>query len=611
MKYLFGVNLRSGVTACKTVASIFIIFLLSMMFFLSFSIPAYAEDNAKPGLPDDARVNNNHRQEVTRSVNLYSSANGPVNIEIGTVAAETKEKGYRLKHVGFAYEVYYGEEPKNEFFEFRANGRAVTLGIDLSANGLEPTSKKQLKTEKNKVKYEEFLPDVDFIYTPLQSGIKEEIVLKKPEATGKLTWNMKNEGAAYEMGNDGSVIFKSEAGEPVFRFLKPFMVDAAGVRSESASLSVEDVGGTLKLKLDIDDNWVKAPERVFPVVIDPTVILEQDPSSGMDTYITESAGTQGTNFGYTDRLVVGRVANGGVVTKERSLIKFNLSSLPKGLGVIESAVLHLYTIPGSQTSASVVAYPLNQAWLEREASWSEAQKGKTWMTAGGSFNLSNGISSASSQSGEVTLDVRSLVERWVNGGMVGIGGMANDGILLMLQDEVTATTQEFLFASSDYPDYQLRPRLEVTYTEDQEPPDYVDIYVLDNPDGTKSIWVEVIDDGGPARAELYLDGGLLAVLDDKYLLAGLPNDKLYEYILDPTTLENGTHKITAKGYDLAGNSSEINSVSLLKDSFVDMAKVDTGKSNVNVDNEKGAVNLYKTSDVAISGITASSVKNDP
>ncbi|MBT7915172.1 hypothetical protein HN588_14845, partial [Candidatus Bathyarchaeota archaeon] len=83
-----------------------------------------------------------------------------------------------------------------------------------------------------------------------------------------------------------SPTFQDSNGEYLFHFEKPYAYDANGARTDNVLMQIgEDrsVPGKYYLKLTVDPTWLNDPARVYPVVIDPTVVH--------DTTTEFSAGT--------------------------------------------------------------------------------------------------------------------------------------------------------------------------------------------------------------------------------------------------------------------------------------------------------------------------------
>lgn len=113
-----------------------------------------------------------------------------------------------------------------------------------------------------------------------------------------------------------------------------------------------------------------------------------------------------SNFGTSDKLMTGKVGSGE--TKERSLIQFNIDSIPSN-ATITSAVLHLYLM-GCMGGA-----PTNLLHIDRTTSpWFE--KTATWNNAKNIFSSwSTGSVSCNSIFSYVKFDMTSLVKTWYNG----------------------------------------------------------------------------------------------------------------------------------------------------------------------------------------------------
>jgi hypothetical protein len=159
----------------------------------------------------------------------------------------------------------------------------------------------------------------------------------------------------------------------------------------------------------------------------------------------------------------------------RSLLQFDLSSLPAGAR-IQSARLSVYetiTLRGSGvvgvhrvTTPSAEGVGQNTC-VGSGATWTQTGLGAAWSQAGGDFT-SPDQASVSKHAGDLpgwdTFDVTPLAQEWFT------GAFANDGVVLRLDDEsaspcTTVTNcNHWAYASNDYSDASLRPRLTITYT---------------------------------------------------------------------------------------------------------------------------------------------------
>jgi hypothetical protein len=107
-----------------------------------------------------------------------------------------------------------------------------------------------------------------------------------------------------------------------------------------------------------------------------TLTITPDATAGLDDYIYDYAPTN--NYGTTDFIIIG---NEGAVG--RTLIQFDLSSLPSD-AVISSATLSLYCITdGSSNARTFRVYRMKRSWVENGATWGVWDYGHNWTTAGG------------------------------------------------------------------------------------------------------------------------------------------------------------------------------------------------------------------------------------
>ena len=73
---------------------------------------------------------------------------------------------------------------------------------------------------------------------------------------------------------DGSVLLRGADGEPVYEIPAPYLADADGATSlEDAAYKLERVSGGYLLTVEADPEWMNAPERAYPVTLDPTILL--------------------------------------------------------------------------------------------------------------------------------------------------------------------------------------------------------------------------------------------------------------------------------------------------------------------------------------------------
>ena len=182
-------------------------------------------------------------------------------------------------------------------------------------------------------------------------------------------------------------------------------------------------------------------------------VLQPDATAGKDAYIR--ADFPSSNFGSAATLFIGLTASND---KLRSLIEFNVSSVPSG-DTITSAVLELYVNDsGSGSEVTAEIYALTRSWIEGEVAWDRRTSSLGWVSNGGDFEASAENSTVITSNGLYSFDVTSLVRRWHN------GSLTNNGLIAKTPE--TAGRRGF-YSSDGNPNE--RPKLTINHTSNAPP----------------------------------------------------------------------------------------------------------------------------------------------
>jgi RHS repeat-associated protein len=152
--------------------------------------------------------------------------------------------------------------------------------------------------------------DLQYIVTP--NSIKENIIVSDKESVkDTYTFTFETNGLDAEKLDDGSVVFKDENNEIKFRIPRPVMTDSSLAFSYDINVVlIENTGGTITLEYSPSSEWTNSYDRVYPITIDPAIMVENNDVSWVeDTFVvydSSNGDTQNTNF-YND--YVGAVAN--------------------------------------------------------------------------------------------------------------------------------------------------------------------------------------------------------------------------------------------------------------------------------------------------------------
>lgn len=169
-------------------------------------------------------------------------------------------------------------------------------------------------------------------------------------------------------------------GEPVARLGDSYAYDEADPMGETRPIKAELIGGDLVLV-------VPSLAKMGKPVLHPELVLQPDASAGKDTYLQIDQPSY--NSGVSIYLAVGE-RNDGTGWLRRTLIQFNLTSLPDA-AIISSTTLGLYCcLDFSSSAATYSIYRQLRAWDEGTqnfgldaANWNYYDDIHTWQTAGG------------------------------------------------------------------------------------------------------------------------------------------------------------------------------------------------------------------------------------
>lgn len=154
--------------------------------------------------------------------------------------------------------------------EFSSNLAKVAFTFKNQQAITEPTIK------DNSVVFEEIISGVDLLYTPTITGVKEEFIIKKYTDQNIFEFDLvpdsSNLKILKEEKNQKEILFVNQEGEEVMKVEKPFAIDANKVRTEEVYYNIKKISENIfSIELVVDKKWLSAKERVFPILIDPSI----------------------------------------------------------------------------------------------------------------------------------------------------------------------------------------------------------------------------------------------------------------------------------------------------------------------------------------------------
>ncbi|TLM97793.1 DNRLRE domain-containing protein, partial [bacterium] len=254
-------------------------------------------------------------------------------------------------------------------------------------------------TAKNTITYSEIKEKTDLRYVVEGSTLKEDIILKSPEAPTEFKFVLNMKGLKYEAREDGSIEFLDPRNDSVVWVMpKPYMYDAQGEQSEAVTATLENKWGKLVLTIKADEEWISAADRVLPIVIDPT--LQPGPRNGRDTFISSSYNDK--NFRAKELLYVGKTEAYGAT---KSLFHFNVTPDEDDM-TITSATFSVLAKQGTLSSIDLYPVKFDWKWDEYYLTWDR------WQSSGKIGGLIDNATGPAS--GWWDFDVKKLVQEWVD-----------------------------------------------------------------------------------------------------------------------------------------------------------------------------------------------------
>lgn len=193
---------------------------------------------------------------------------------------------------------FSAEEDTDEIFSIRNGMHRVTLSARRNKKSLRHGVKPRLlkhrgasESPADTIAYPDIETGTDYEYSVAGDGVKEDIIVKKPAETYRYPFTLQCENviAGYDEANKRIAFTSPESGEEVFYIPAPFMTDADGRVSTAVDYELRQAPrGTVLLTVTADPEWMNAPERAFPVTIDPQIKLSG--ATEMQTYSWEEGG---------------------------------------------------------------------------------------------------------------------------------------------------------------------------------------------------------------------------------------------------------------------------------------------------------------------------------
>ncbi len=278
---------------------------------------------------------------------------------------------------------------------------------------------------RSSIIYKDVYAGVDMVYEAVDNGVKEYIVLNQFSGKSEFTFELRLDGLHIKEYGD-SICFEDDHGRNIFKLGDLFAADSEGGYTDNVKCEVIESRGVIRLKLAVDEAYLTDPDRAYPVVIDPSVMITGS-NNTFDTYVNSE--NPNTNY-YMNQYI--RTGHSPTLGTQRTYIKFNLPA-NIAAGAVTSVKLRVKRYGGS--TPSIKAYRVTSGWTSSTLTWANKP----------GYTGTNASSKAVNDSGEwYSMEVKPIVLGWMQ------GSYSKCGFLLMSDMESYPSTST-AFYSSDAP----------------------------------------------------------------------------------------------------------------------------------------------------------------
>ncbi|MBI2356474.1 hypothetical protein HYV12_00230 [Candidatus Dojkabacteria bacterium] len=134
--------------------------------------------------------------------------------------------------------------------------------------------KVQSESSNRQILFKNVDKHIDLEYTTLENGLKENIIIRKPQKKTTFYFETILNGNTVKKHyqDSGSPSFYTPNGNYLFHIPKGFAVDARGKRTDDVTIDVLKHGEKYYLRVTVGKEWLNSKSRKYPIKIDPTTI---------------------------------------------------------------------------------------------------------------------------------------------------------------------------------------------------------------------------------------------------------------------------------------------------------------------------------------------------
>ena len=320
---------------------------------------------------------------------------------------------------------------------------AVDEGRHAVGFGLDGASEATAQVQGDTAHYAGIRPGADVTLQATHGAVKETIVLDSADAPHEWSFPLALDGLTPSLDEHGAVLLKDAGGTAQAVIPKGWMEDSSqdpttGGPALSGDvdyrLDKSDAGWTLTVALD--DAWLDAPQRVYPVKVDPSV---DDIDTNGDSFVQNT--WPDSNFAGDDELKIGSYDGG--THRAISYMRFNdVTSRLKNRYIL-NADLGLYNVWSSSCSAQkMTVNQVTGSWSSTSVTWNNRPASYDHLVASDSFAYGENCSGSKWRTIDLGNKGVDLVQGWVD------GSITNNGLAIWADFDTSGPWKRFGSANS-------------------------------------------------------------------------------------------------------------------------------------------------------------------
>ena len=277
--------------------------------------------------------NGTTRQFISGAPKNYKSAKTNVYEKIRTRLNKNADGDFECLENVFDTK-FYAAAGNEKIYLMKKDGCEVGLTARSIKGGNIP--EELLEDDKgNKVILKQVREGVDIEYELESNRIKENIIIRERQENYVFDFGIDLTNLNVSIADDyRSIALKSkENGNTIFKIPSPVMYDANGEYSDEVSYEISEEEGGMSIKVVADSDYFNAPERAFPVIIDPQIIVEADEISSYKVY-RKTRGSSGYTYNWIETTSQYIRVSRSATYDYRTIIKIDKSQI----GLLKSTI---------------------------------------------------------------------------------------------------------------------------------------------------------------------------------------------------------------------------------------------------------------------------------